>query len=124
MAGGIFHCLWEIKQVLGDANSVRYHISIKRLHDVWAVTSSLLHGYLLVLFDFRGWVFCLTMHMGVLPSCCLSITPAGNLDNALEVHKDGANHKNSSSCTCMPSTEPETPAPSLPLPESAAGADV
>lgn len=76
-------------------------------------------------FDFRGWVFCLTVPMGVLPACCLSIIPVGNLGNALEVHKDGANYKNSSSYTCTPSAKPEMPpAPSLSLPESAGGADV
>lgn len=44
-----------------------------------------------------GWVFCLTMHVGVLPACCLSITPVRNLDNALEVHKDSASYQSSRS---------------------------
>lgn len=128
MAGSIFHCLWEIKQGVWEMQiqqDITFPLKACTMSGQWPPVCSMVISWYSLGFVFRGWVFCLTMHMGMLPACCLSITPVINLDNALEVHKDGAKYKNSSSFTCTPSTEPETPpAPSLSLPESAAGADV
>lgn len=96
---------------LGRANSVNITVPLKYCMKSWQwppICSMVISWYSLG-FDFRGWVFCLTVH------CCPSITPVGNLDNALEVHRDSASYKNSSSCTCAPLTKPETlPAPSSP----------
>lgn len=122
MAGNIFHCLWRIKQGVWEMQ-IQYGITLPLKYSVrswqWPPVCSMVISWYSLDFDFRGWVFCLTVH------CCLSITPVGNLDNALEVHEDGADFKNSSSCTCTPLTKPETLlVPSLSLPEPAAGSDV